>query len=107
MLRHSIHYKTATGAAPYADYVNSLKDRAGAAKIRTRVTRAELGNLGDHRGIGEGVVESKIDFGPGYRVYVGLHGETSIILLCAGDKGTQEKDIRTAMVYWSDYRRNA
>ena len=107
MLRHSIHYRTATGAQPYAEYVNALKDFAGAAKIRARVTRARLGNLGSHRGVGEGVVEFKIDFGPGYRVYVGLHGETSIILLCAGDKSSQDKDIRAALDYWSDYRRNA
>ena len=107
MLRHSIHYRTATGAAPHTEYVNSLKDRAGASKIRARVTRARLGNLGDHRGVGEGVVELRIDFGPGYRVYVGLHGETAIILLCAGDKSSQDRDIRLAQDYWSDYRRNA
>src|SRR5258708_799244 len=107
MRKHSVHYKTATGAEPYTEFVNSLKDRAGAAKIRARVIRAELGNLGAHREVGAGVVELKIDFGPGYRIYVGLRGETSIILLCAGDKSTQEKDIRTALDYWNDYRRNA
>lgn len=72
----------------------------------TRVTRARLGNLGDHRGVGEDVVELRIDSGPGYRVYVGLFGETSIILLCAGDKSSQDKDIRTAHEYWGDYRRS-
>lgn len=106
MIRHAIHYRTAIGAEPYIEYVNSLKDRTGASKIRTRVTRARLGNLGDHRGVGEGVVELKIDSGPGYRVYVGLFGETSIILLCAGDKSSQDKDIRTAREYWDDYRRS-
>jgi putative addiction module killer protein len=107
MRRQSAHYKTATGGEPYAEYVDSLKDRSGAAKIRARIIRAELGNLGAHRGVGEGVVELKIDFGPGYRVYVGLRGETAIILLCAGDKSSQEKDIRDALHYWKDYRRNA
>ena|SRR5665213_3143715 len=106
MIRRAIHYRTATGAEPYTEYVNSLKDRAGAAKIRTRVRRAEFGNLGVYRGVGEGVVELKIDFGPGYRVYAGLHGEASIVLLCAGDKSSQVKDIRAALDYWSDYRRN-
>jgi putative addiction module killer protein len=107
MVRRSVLYRTAAGAEPYADYVDSLKDRAGAAKIRTRVTRAELGNLGVHRGVGEGVVELKIDFGPGYRVYAGLHGDALIVLLCAGDKSSQDRDIRTALGCWSDYRRNA
>ena len=107
MVRRSVLYRTATGAEPYAEYVDSLKDRAGAAKIRTRVTRAELGNLGVHREVGEGVVELKIDFGPGYRVYAGLHGDALIVLLYAGDKSSQDRDIRTALGYWSDYRRNA
>jgi len=53
-------------------YVDFLKDREGAAKIRARITRAELGNLGDHRSVSQGVIELRIDFGPGYRVYVGL-----------------------------------
>lgn len=107
MTRGLVVYKTAFGAEPYADYVNFLRDRAGAAKIRARVVRAQFGNLGVHRGVGEGVIELKIDFGPGYRVYVGLLGETSIILLCAGDKSSQDKDIRTALSYWDDYRRTA
>ena len=105
MFRLSVIYKTATGSEPYVEYVHSLKDQAGAAKIRIRITRAKFGNLGAHRGVGEGVIEMKIDFGPGYRVYVGLHGQTSIILLCAGDKNSQDKDIRKALDYWSDYRR--
>ncbi len=107
MIRRAVHYRTAAGAEPYIEYVNSLKDRAGASKIRTRIIRAELGNLGAHRGVGEGVVELKIDFGPGYRVYVGLHGESWIILLCAGDKASQDQDIRAALGYWADFRRNA
>jgi putative addiction module killer protein len=107
MIRRAFHYRTAEGAEPYVEYVDSLKDRVGAAKIRIRVRRAELGNLGAHRGVGEGVIEMKIDFGPGYRVYFGIHGENTIILLCAGDKSSQEKDIRSALDYWRDYRRSA
>lgn len=66
-----------------------------------------LGNLGRYRGVGQGVIELKIDFGPGYRVYVGLEGAGLIILLCAGNKGSQDQDIRKAIEYWNDYRRNA
>jgi putative addiction module killer protein len=106
MQRRSIIYKTISGAEPYQEYVDSLKDREGAAKIWARVTRAEMGNLGDHRSVGQGVVELKIDFGPGYRVYIGLHGQEVIVLLCAGDKRTQSQDIAKAKSYWEDYRRN-
>lgn len=105
MLRQSVIYKTLQGIEPYSEYVDSLKDRQGAAKIRLRVTRAEMGNLGDHRSVGQGVIELKIDFGPGYRVYVGLQGDKTIVLLCAGDKSSQQKDIAKSQSYWEDYRR--
>ena len=107
MLRRLVVYKTAAGVEPYPDYVDALRDQAGAAKIRARVGRAELGNLGDHRAVGEGVVELRIDFGPGYRVYVGLHGDSTVVLLCAGDKSSQDRDIQAARGFWLDYRRNA
>lgn len=106
MKRTAIVYQTDAGVEPYADYVGSLRDRQAAAKIRVRVTRAELGNLGDHRSVGHGVIELRIDFGPGYRVYAALHGEELIVLLCAGDKSTQPKDIQKAQAFWEDFRRN-
>ncbi len=106
ILGRSIIYKTASGREPYKEYVDSLRDRRGAAKIRARVLRAEMGNLGDHRSVGHGVVELKIDFGPGYRVYIGLQGRELIILLCAGDKGSQQRDIAKAISYWEDYGRS-
>ena len=105
MNKQSIIYKTHTGVEPYAEYVDSLKDREGAAKIRARVTRAEFGNLGDHRSIGHGIVELRIHYGPGYRIYVGLHGQELIVLLVAGDKRSQDKDIRNATRHWADFRR--
>ena len=77
----------------------------GRAKIKIRVDRALLGNFGDHRSAGGGVMELRIDYGPGYRVYLALHGEDIIVLLCGGDKSTQEKDIAKAHEYWDDYRR--
>ena len=105
MRKRSIIYKSAKGSEPYVKYVDSLKDREGAAKIRARVTQAELGNLGDWGSVGQGVIELRIHFGPGYRAYIGLQGKELIVLLCAGDKGSQDKDTRKAMDYWSDYRR--
>ncbi|NDJ25381.1 hypothetical protein GS682_27830 [Nostoc sp. B(2019)] len=56
--------------------------------------------------IGEGVCELKIDYGQGHRIYFGQIGSTIVILLCAGDKSTQEKDIQIAREYWRDYERN-
>ena len=106
MQRRAIIYRTTSGEEPYSEFVESLRDRQGAAKIKVRVTRAEMGNLGSHRTVGHGVVELKIDFGPGYRVYIGLYGEELIVLLCAGEKSTQQKDIANAHEYWKDFRRN-
>lgn len=83
--------------------MDSLKDREGAAKIKARVTRAELGNIGDHRSVGRGVIELRIHFGPDYRIYIGLYGQKIIVLLCAGNKGSQAKDIKTAASYWNAY----
>src|SRR5882762_6985296 len=104
MRRRSFIYKTASGIEPYTVYLESLDDRRAVAKIKARATRAEMGNLGDHRTAGQGVIELRIDFGPGYRVYAGLHGNEIIVLLCAGDKSTQHADIAKAHAYWRDYR---
>lgn len=98
-------YQTKDGKTPYEAWLNGLKDVVGRAKIRTRVDRATFGNFGDHRSIGAGVIELKVDYGPGYRVYIGQHGQEIIVLLCGGDKSTQEKDITKAHQYWEDYRR--
>jgi putative addiction module killer protein len=68
-----------------------------------RLKRVELGNLGDHHGVGEGVYELRIDFGPGYRVYFGEDGKRLVVLLIGGTKKTQRRDIETAKRYWSDY----
>lgn len=99
MHKRAIIYRTEAGVEAYAGYVDSLRDRAGAAKIRVCVTRAELGNLGDHKNIGHGMIELRIHYGPGYRVYIGLHGQELIILLCAGDKSSQARDIQKAKDY--------
>jgi putative addiction module killer protein len=78
-------------------------------KIEQRLDRLRLGNLGNFRSVGEGVCELKIDYGPGYRVYFGQVGTTIVLLLCGGDKSTQDRDIRKAKEYWIDYeqRENA
>jgi putative addiction module killer protein len=74
----------------------SLKDRQARARIQMRIDRAEDGNLGDIKPVGDGVSEMRIAYGPGYRVYFIRRKQTVIILLCAGDKSTQRRDIIVA-----------
>jgi putative addiction module killer protein len=66
------------------------------ARIEVRIYRLSLGNLGDVKPVGEGISELRIDYGPGYRVYLARRGKTLVILLCGGDKRTQARDITTA-----------
>jgi putative addiction module killer protein len=80
----------------FATWLNGLRDRQGRAKIMARIDRLEEGNPGKTRSVGAGVVEMKIDFGPGYRVYFVQRGDVVIVLLCGGDKSGQEKDIQQA-----------
>jgi len=80
----------------FAKWLIGLKDRQGRAKILARVDRLEDGNPGKTRSVGSGVVEMKIDFGPGYRVYYIQRGDVMIVLLCGGDKSTQASDIQQA-----------
>ena len=96
------NYLDANGSDPFNDWLTRLKDRAGRAKIDVRLHRVQQGNFGDHRHISDGVHELKIDFGPGYRVYYGIDGG-SVILLCGGDKSTQQNDIDKAIERWRDY----
>jgi len=73
-----------------------LKDDRARAVIASRLARLAYGHAGDAEPVGEGVSELRIHHGPGYRVYFQRRGETIVVLLCGGDKGTQAKDIKTA-----------
>ena len=64
----------------------------------------EQGNFSNAKAVGEGVLEYKIDFGPGYRVYFGRDGDTIVILLTGGTKKRQQRDIDAAKAYWRDYK---
>ena len=81
----------------YRDWINSLKDRTGRARIQVRADRLVHGNPGQHRRLTAGVCELKIDFGPGYRVYYTEREGEIIILLAGGDKSTQRQDIKAAI----------
>jgi len=97
-------YETGSGACPFEDWLDGLRDAMGRARIRVRLDRLEQGNLGDCKSLGEGVRELRIDCGSGYRVYFAEDGPVIVLLLIGGDKGTQAKDIRTARKYWNDYQ---
>lgn len=99
------YYDTKTGKQPCREWIDGLKDRQARAKIDVRLRRIALGNFGYCESVGHGVMELKIDFGPGYRVYFGQTGSDIIVLLCGGDKSSQARDIKTAHDYWADYRR--
>ena len=92
------------GSSPFAKWFATL-DAAAAAKITTAVRRLELGHFSNVKGVGAGVFEYRIDFGPGYRIYFGKDGETLVILLAGGTKKGQDRDIATAHVRWQDYKK--
>jgi putative addiction module killer protein len=80
----------------FADWIESLNDREARIRIDRRIARMALGNFGDVKAVGGGVSELRIDYGPGYRVYFCRRGKTLLVLLCGGDKRTQDKDIERA-----------
>jgi len=80
----------------YKKWFSSIKDKKTRSIIDVRIRRVSLGNFGDIEPVGRGVTELKIDYGPGFRVYLLNQGNVIVILLCGGDKSTQEEDIRKA-----------
>jgi putative addiction module killer protein len=74
-------------------WLHALKDLKGKARIAARINSAALGNLGDSKPVGGGIFEMRIDFGPGYRLYFTRRSQILVLLLIAGDKSTQVKDI--------------
>ena len=81
----------------YRDWINSLKDSTGRARVQVRVDRLVHGNPGQHRVLTDGVCELKVDFGPGYRVYYTERAGVLVVLLAGGDKSSQQQDIKTAV----------
>ena len=96
-------YKTEGGAEPFIDWLRSIRSLPEVlGRVFVRLKRTEQGNFGDHGSVGGGVIELRIDSGPGYRVYFGIDGD-EIILLWGGTKKTQAEDIKMAKEFWRDY----
>lgn len=85
-------------------WLNKLKDVGARARIALRIRRAETGNFGDTKALGGGLWEMRVDYGPGYRVYYGRDGEVTYLLICGGDKSTQQADIVRARALWNKVR---
>ncbi len=99
-IREYVDYQ---GRSPFARWFDRLDERA-AAKVATALIRMEHGNLSNAKGVGNGVLEYRIDFGPGYRIYFGKDGQELIILLGGGTKKRQQSDIQTAVELWRQYK---
>ena len=97
-------YKTATGKCPFQQWLHDLDDLRAKAAISLRLERIGLGNFGNCKALGDGINELKIDIGPGYRIYFSTIGRQVILLLCAGDKRSQKKDMATAKAYFQDFK---
>jgi putative addiction module killer protein len=80
----------------FSGWLHRLRDADAVARIVGRIRRMEMGNPGDTRGVGHGILEMRIDYGPGYRIYYVHRGAQIVILLCGGDKRTQQRDIKKA-----------
>ncbi len=96
-------YLTSEGRSPFGVWLRGLRDVRARARIRIRLDRVRLGNLGDYRSVGDGVYELRLAFGPGYRLYFGVVDRATVVLLAGGTKRMQQNDIYRAKNYWTDY----
>ncbi len=97
-------YQRQDGSEPFSEWLDSLRDKIAQARIRVRLRQVQAGNMGDVKSVGEGVSELRIHIGPGYRVYFGQHGKAMVILLCGGDKSSQDMDIQRAKEFWAEWK---
>jgi putative addiction module killer protein len=97
-------YQEKDGSAPFAEWFDALDEQA-AAKVTIAVERLRHGNFSNIKGVGEGVQEFRINWGPGFRLYLGRDGDKLVILLTGGTKRQQDKDIARAKEHWADYKK--
>lgn len=101
--RQVLFYQLPSGESPARAYRRNIRDENLKVAVDARVARFRGGNFGDSKSLGKGVFESRIDYGPGYRIYYGVDGD-EIILLLISDKSSQSADIDLAQSYWADYK---
>ena len=97
-----LYYTAANGASPFREWLSGL-DGDARRRVAAVLLRMQSGNLGDFKSVGGGVLERRMNFGPGYRAYFGRDGDESIVLLAGGTKRRQSSDIRAARRLWSEY----
>lgn len=102
------HYLTAEGKDPVLEWLKRLRDPVAKVQIIKRINRLEQGNFGDHRFCRKGVWELRVNTGAGYRLlYYAQAGAQIVLLLCDGDKRTQDTDIDRAVRFWQDWQRRS
>jgi putative addiction module killer protein len=99
-----LRYRDKDGRVVVSEWLNNLKDNRARARIAARLDRLKAGNFGDCKPLRKGVWELRINYGPGYRVYYAIVEEAVVLLLCCGDKRTQEGDIEKAVTFLADFR---
>jgi putative addiction module killer protein len=97
------YYVELSGRCPFREWRDAISDKVTKAAIDARIARLRAGNFGNSKPIGAGASESRIDFGPGYRIYYGVDG-IDLILLGGGTKSSQDADIEEAKGFWKDYK---
>jgi putative addiction module killer protein len=91
-------------SATFKRRIRGLQDRRAVARINARLRSVSMGNFGDARSIGGGLSEVRVDYGPGYRLYFLRQGATVVVLLCGGDKSSQQRDIERARALALEWR---
>jgi putative addiction module killer protein len=101
------HYQAASGRRPFVEWLEGLADRQARARIASRLAVVATGSFGDVKSVGNGVMESRVRWGPGYRIYFAVVGKFVVLLLCGGDKRSQDDDIEKAKAYFEDFKRRS
>ena len=98
-------YKDERGRRPYLEWLSRLRDQEAVRMVETAVEKLQRQPPKGIKGVGAGVRELRVHYGPGYRVYYGQQGKRLYLLLCGGDKSSQRRDIARAKAYWQDHKR--
>ncbi len=104
-MKKIVHYVASDGESVFQGWFRKLRDSTAKFRITRRLTQAKRGNTGDTKPVGQGVHEMRIDYGPGYRIYYANDGDMIVVLLCGGDKSTQNEDLKRAKDYWATYKK--